>query len=304
MHPDNNKNGVVCFGEVLWDILPSGAVPGGAPVNVAYHLQQQGIQAPVITRIGADEQGKELLGLFAKKGVDTSWFQLDNRYETGKVYARPLSNHDVEYDIIQPVAWDHIAWETGFARLLGSASFFVYGTLAARNAVSRDTLFKLLELPCQKVFDINLRAGFYNRQLITELLGKADFVKMNLSELELVTAWYSNFSTPDDRLRFFSEKFGIKHAVVTMGARGAIFISDDHLIKQPGLTVTVNDTVGSGDAFLAGLLSKLITGVSNQEALEFANHLGAFVATKRGACPEYHVEDINAAIFKNTKTTI
>lgn len=300
----DNKNGVICFGEVLWDILPSGAVPGGAPINVAYHLQKQGIHAPVITRIGADEQGETLRDLFTKKGVDTSWFQVDDRHETGKVYARPLSDHDVEYDIVQPVAWDHIAWETGFARLLNNASFFVYGTLAARNAVSRDTLFKLLELPCKKVFDINLRAGFYNRQLITDLLGKADFVKMNLSELELVTNWYADLSTAEDRLRFFSEKFGISHAVVTMGAGGAIFISNGSLIKQPGLTVAVDDTVGSGDAFLAGLLSKLIAGVPNEEALEFANNLGAFVATKRGACPEYHVEDIRAAIFKNTKTTI
>lgn len=297
MYPDNN-NGVVCFGEVLWDILPSGAVPGGAPVNVAYHLQNQGIHAPVITRIGADEQGEQLRDLFTKKGVDTSWFQVDKRYETGKVYARPQSNHDVEYDIVQPVAWDHIAWETGFRRLLSNASFFVYGTLAARSPASRDTLFKLLELPCKKVFDINLRAGFYNTRLITDLLGKADFVKMNLSELELVTNWYSNFSTVEERLHFFCEQFRIGHAVVTMGAGGAILMGNGELIKQPGLTVAVDDTVGSGDAFLAGLLSKLIAGFPAQEALVFANQLGAFVATKRGACPEYHVEDLRTADFK------
>lgn len=288
----DKKNGVVCFGEVLWDILPSGAVPGGAPVNVAYHLQKQGVHAPVITRIGTDEEGEKLRTLFNRKGVDTSWFQSDDTYETGKVYARPLSNHDVEYDIIQPVAWDHISWEPGFVQLLNNASFFIYGSLAARSAVSRNTLFTLLEQPCQKVFDINLRSGFYSRELITELLRKADFVKMNLSELEMVTGWHTHLSQTEDRLRFFSEKFGIANAVVTMGKDGAIFISNGYLIKQPGLTVAVDDTVGSGDAFLAGLLSKLIAGAPDKEALEFANSLGAFVATKRGACPEYDTEEI------------
>jgi len=286
------NNNVICFGEVLWDILPSGAAPGGAPVNVAYHLQKQGVSTAVITRVGTDKEGEELQQVFAEKGVNTSWFQYDDQYETGKVYAKLLSNHDVEYDIIQPVAWDHISWEPGFEDLLGSASFFIYGSLASRNTVSRNTLFQLLELPCRKVFDINLRAGFYSQELITGLLRKADFVKMNLSELEMVTGWHTHLSDTEERLRFFSEKFGITHAVVTMGSEGAIFISDGYLIKQPGLVVEVNDTVGSGDAFLAGLLSKLIAGATNKDALEFANSLGAFVATKRGACPEYDTEEI------------
>ena len=304
MNPDMNK-AVVCFGEVLWDILPSGTVPGGAPANVAYHLGKQGIHAPVITRIGTDEQGAELRQLFDKKGVDTTWFQSDNTYGTGKVYARPLENHDVDYDIVQPVAWDYIAWEPGFEHLLENAAFLVYGSLAARGTTSRNTLFQILEMRCQKAFDLNLRAGFYSRQLITQLIGKADFVKMNRSELEWVTDWYTRLHTTEERLQFFSDNFRIANAVVTMGGEGAIFISDGQLTKQQELSIGVEDTVGSGDAFLAGLLSKLIEGVSNKEALEFANLLGAFIATKRGPCPDYHPNDLRISDFiKHPKQTI
>lgn len=302
MNAENNN--VICFGEVLWDILPSGAAPGGAPVNVAYHLQKQGVSTAVITRVGKDKEGKELQQVFAEKGVDTSWFQYDDRYETGKVYAKLLSNHDVEYDIIQPVAWDHIAWDERFDPLLRRTSFFVYGSLAARNDVSRNTLLKLLDIPCKKVFDVNLRSGFYTRELITELLGKADFVKMNLSELDLITGWYKELNSIEDRLRFFCEQFNSKQAVVTMGSDGAVFFNDGDIIRQKGLMVNVKDTVGSGDAFLAGLLSQLICNVRAEEALRFANQLGAFVATQHGPCPEYDTGPMKTTDFMQSNLTI
>ncbi|PZR29979.1 MAG: carbohydrate kinase [Citrobacter freundii] len=298
------NNNVICFGEVLWDILPSGAAPGGAPVNVAYHLQKQGVSTAVITRVGTDKEGEELQQVFAEKGVNTSWFQYDDQYETGKVYAKLLSNHDVEYDIVQPVAWDHIAWDQRFDQLLRNTSFFVYGSLAARNDVSRDTLFKLLDIPCKKVFDVNLRSGFYTRERITELLGRADFVKMNLAELDLITGWYRKLNSIEDRLRFFCEQFNIKQAVVTMGSDGAVFFDDGGIIQQKGLRVNVKDTVGSGDAFLAGLLSQLIRNTNAQDALRFANQLGAFVATQHGPCPEYDTSPMKTLDFMQSNLTI
>src|SRR5205823_4645529 len=156
--PDKNIHKVVCFGEVLWDILPSGPVPGGAPMNVSYHLQKLNKNPALITRIGMDEKGQELMNVFSGHGVSTDFFQADNKYETGKVYANPNEYNEVIYDIVKPVAWDFIAWENAFAELMADAEFFVFGSLAARNKISKDTLFRLLEIAKSKVLDINLRA--------------------------------------------------------------------------------------------------------------------------------------------------
>ncbi len=289
---NQSKHPVVCFGEVLWDILPSGAVPGGAPMNVAYHLHKQNKNPALITKIGIDEAGKRLIDIFSGQGVCTDYFQVDYINETGIVYAKPNSDNEVLYDIVMPVAWDYISPEEGLSSLVENATYFVFGSLAARNTVSRDTLFSLLESANNKVLDINLRAPHYNKQLVTDLLEQADFLKMNQAELELITGWFADYSTLEDRMKSISEKFGIPSMVVTMGGDGALFYQQGEIIAHKGFTIEVVDTVGSGDAFLAGLLSKLLDGGEPAEALDFASRLGAFIATQRGACPEYDLQSV------------
>jgi fructokinase len=161
-----SRHQVVCFGEVLWDILPTGAVPGGAPMNVAYHLQKLNRNPALITRIGIDKNGQDLMNIFSQQGVCTDFFQVDNEYETGKVYANPDEQNEVVYDIVKPVAWDFIEWDDAFAGLLENADLFVFGSLAARNKVSRDTLFQLLEIAKNKVLDINLRNSYYKKLIL------------------------------------------------------------------------------------------------------------------------------------------
>jgi fructokinase len=287
---------VVCFGEVLWDILPSGSVPGGAPMNVAYHLHKQQKNPAVITSIGIDEKGEELLNIFSDYGVCTDFFQVDHNHETGKVYAAPNEHNEVVYDIVKPVAWDFIVWEDSFEDLVSNAEFFVYGSLSARNQVSKKTLFQLLERAKSKVLDINLRAPHFNRRIVEELLSKADFLKLNLAELELITGWFSKYTSIEDRVRSVTEKFKIQNIVVTMGGDGAIFYYNGQGYVQKGFKVEVVDTVGSGDAFLAGLIAKLLENAPPVEALEFASSLGAFIATQTGACPDYNVSAINNLI--------
>ena len=289
-----NSHRVVCFGEVLWDIFSSGAEPGGAPMNVAYHLHKQGLNPALITRIGIDAEGRELIDLWSSKGICTDYFQLDYSYPTGKVYARPNAFHEVSYEIVQPVAWDFIAREEGLVSLVSAAEVFVFGSVAARNAGSYDTLCFLLESARKRVFDLNLRAPFYNRAVVEGLLAKADLVKMNLSELELITGWFSDYSTVADRMKAISDRFGLAEMVVTLGADGAFLFREGELFFHPGFKVVVVDTVGSGDAFLAGLLARMLSGGGSFEALEYASALGAFVATCRGACPSYSLEDIIA----------
>ena len=287
-----NNHQVICFGEVLWDILPSGAVPGGAPMNVTYHLHKQGKNPALITRIGKDEKGEELVNIFRDHGVCTDYFQVDDQYETGKVFAHPNEQNEVVYDIVKPVAWDFIEWDNAYANLITNAEYFVFGSLAARNKTSKQTLLRLLDLAKNKVLDINLRAPHFDRLTVEELMTKTDFLKLNLAELELITGWFSNYTSTEDRLRSVAERFKISKVVVTMGGEGAILFIDGNIFSHPGFSVNVKDTVGSGDAFLAGLLSKMMDNKPPGEALEFANGLGAFIATKTGACPQYNLEEV------------
>lgn len=283
---------VVCFGEVLWDIFPSGAVPGGAPMNVAYHLHKQNKNAALITKIGKDDEGEELSNIFSARGMCTNFFQVDEVYETGKVFARLNTDNEVTYDIVHPVAWDYIKWDDAFKPLVEEADFFVFGSLAARNEISKNTLFSLLEIAKNKVLDINLRPPHFSRRIVEELLQKADFVKMNIAELELITGWFSNYSSIADRLKWVRDEFKIANIVVTMGGDGAMLYMNDEMLLHNGFKVDVVDTVGSGDAFLAGMLAKLLDKSSPSEALDFACSLGAFIATQRGACPGYQLEDV------------
>lgn len=296
---DKSIHKVVCFGEVLWDILPSGAVPGGAPMNVAYHLQKFNKNPALITRIGIDDKGQELMNIFSAHGVCTDFFQVDDKYETGKVFAQPNEYNEVVYDIIKPVAWDFITWDDSFTELLSNAEYFVFGSLAARNKVSKDTLFKLLETAKNKVLDINLRAPHYNRRIVEQLLRKANIVKMNLAELELITGWFSSYNNIEERLKSIGDKFRLSNIVVTMGGDGALLLMNGNITKHPGFKVDVVDTVGSGDAFLAGLLSQLLDNASSEASLEFASGLGAFIATQTGACAGYEVEEIKELIQNN-----
>lgn len=289
---NNNDHKVVCFGEVLWDILPSGAVPGGAPMNVAYHLHKQQKNPALITSIGIDEKGEQLVKTFSDYGICTDFFQVDYEHETGKVFADPNEHNEVVYDIVKPVAWDYIKWEDDFENLVSNANYFVFGSLASRNNVSKKTLFQLLEYAENKVLDINLRAPHFNRRIVEELLSKADFLKLNLAELELITGWFSKHTSIEDRVRSITDKFKIQNMVVTMGGDGAVLYYNGNEYLQKGYRVDVVDTVGSGDAFLAGLLARLLDNASPVNALEFASGLGAFIATQKGACPVYNVDEI------------
>jgi len=287
---------VVCFGEVLWDILPDKSLPGGAPMNVAYHLKKLGTNPALITRMGDDEYGKELFSLLTGYGLVTKFFQQDDEHPTGLVYAKPNEQHEVVYDIVFPSAWDFIEWDERFINLTEQAEFFVYGSLTSRNKASKNTLFQILESAKKKVLDINLRPPHFSKDVIEHLLRTADILKMNLAELELITDWFSHFDNMEERMKWMQEKFSIETIIVTMGGNGAAVNDGGVIYYHPGYKVTVADTIGSGDAFLAGFLYKQLTDPSVQHALDFASAMGAFVATRSGACPFYEISEINAVM--------
>ena len=294
MEPSQHQ--VVCFGEVLWDILPSGALPGGAPMNVAYHLKKLGAEPALITKIGTDEYGKKLVNILSESGVTTEYFQVDYERPTGLVYANVNNHEEVVYDIVYPSAWDFIQWNEEFTGLLEKADYFVYGSLTSRNKESRDTLYQLLDIAKTKVLDINLRPPYFNRSLVERLLESANILKMNEAELELITGWFSRFESIEDRIKLMQDQFDIDMLIITMGSEGAIVSDKGKIYRHPGFTVNVEDTIGSGDSFLAGFIHQLLIGASAETALTFASGIGAFMATQSGACPSYEISQITELI--------
>jgi len=303
MNNTSKKYPAVCFGEILWDILPTGALPGGAPMNVAYHLKKLGIEPAMITRIGSDDWGKNLVNLMEQNNISSDFFQLDNTLETGKVNATINQNREVTYDIVKPVAWDNIQWEDKLETLVADSDYFVFGSLATRSEITRNTLFKLLEIARFKVLDINLRAPHYNRQIIEQLLHRINLLKLNQAELELITGWFTKYQSDNDRIKVLQEKFSIPGIVVTKGENGALFNSDGIVYTHPGYKIIVADTIGSGDSFLAALLAKLLSGYTPGEALRFAGAVGALIAGYDGACPDYNIDEISELMKTETVNT-
>jgi fructokinase len=284
---------IVCFGEMLWDVLPTGARPGGAPMNVAYHLKKLGAQPVLISRLGRDDYGKELMKLLMEQELPTDFVQWDDEHKTGIVNAHPGPNNEVTYDIVSPVAWDFISMQNSFPALMQGATYIVYGSLAARNEVTKGTLLQLLEGATKKVFDVNLRPPHFNENIIKQLLKGVTILKLNEDELLLLAGWFGNVTGVASRIKLLQDKFNIPTVIVTRGGAGALLNVDGQLFEHNGYSVSVADTVGCGDAFLAGLLYQFNLGTGPPGALNFASALGALIATRSGACPPYRKEEIN-----------
>ena len=299
-----NKLQVVCFGEVLWDNFPSGKKPGGAVMNVAYHLKTLGVNSHLISRVGADENGRELMQVLEGLGLDSTLVQVDQEQKTSTVEVHTDQNNEVTYEIVKPVAWDYIAFETPQTHLVARADAIVYGSLSGRCETSRKTLAHLLELASYRVMDVNLRAPDYGDEYISALLYKTDLLKLNSDELTIISNWFSkDCRTETDRVELLRNKFSIPEIVVTKGSKGASYYGDQTEHHWDAYDIKVEDTVGSGDSFLAGLLAMKLSGEYINDTLDFAVALSAFITTKTGACPPYKIADINSFMRMSKKTS-
>ncbi|EHQ26727.1 carbohydrate kinase family protein [Mucilaginibacter paludis] len=287
-----NQPKIVCYGEVLWDIFPDGEKAGGAPFNVTYNLKKQGIDSRIISAVGYDELGDRLLAQIKDWNIPLDECQRYHNIPTGTVMATIDEKNEAHYQIVEDVAWDNIAWTPENDALVRSSDAFVYGSLSARNETSRNTLCRLIEAAPFKVFDINLRPPFYNPELLSYLISKANLVKLNKAELrEILDIYNKPYISEEESLRFLKEKFNTDEILLTKGSRGAIHYSKGIATPCDAITVTVNDTVGSGDSFLAGYLAARASNASVAEALYNAAAMGAFITTRSGACPPYQLED-------------
>ncbi|RED46041.1 carbohydrate kinase family protein [Seonamhaeicola aphaedonensis] len=285
---------VVCFGEVLWDIFPNGEKQiGGAPLNVALRFNAFENEVTMISAIGNDDNGNKLFEYLKENGLDTSYIQIKNDFATGEVQITLDKKGVAQYEIKHPRAWDKIERNDNIIDKVKTSQAFVFGSLIARDQVSRETLLKLLDLATYKVFDINLRPPHYSFTMLELLMEKADFIKLNDEELyEISNHFNSKYNGLEQNLKFIAQKTKTKHICVTKGEHGAVLLFNDKLYYNSGYQIKVADTVGAGDSFLGSLISKLLSGEDPQKAIDFACAVGAMVAQSKGANPKFNQEEI------------
>ncbi|GAB2530969.1 carbohydrate kinase family protein [Spirosoma aerophilum] len=291
---------ITCFGEVLWDVLPTSKQPGGAPMNVAVDLRNLGLNAQIISRVGSDELGRELLDFLEDKGLPLDLIQIGQTHLTGVAKANISDANEVTYKIVQPVAWDYIHLDPILIDVVQTSDLFVYGSLAARSPMTFETLLALLGVARRKVFDVNLRAPHYERNTVEQLLYQADIVKLNEHELVELVSWYGDQTDLHQAMKQLRDRYALETVCVTLGEKGAAMLDTTGFVQQPGFPVEVTDTIGSGDAFLSGFLYKTLSGESAQKILEFACALGAYMATQPGATSPFSEATVQAFLRKTS----
>ncbi|MDD2673548.1 MAG: carbohydrate kinase [Flavobacterium sp.] len=285
---------IICFGEVLFDVFPTHKKIGGAPLNVALRLASLGINAQIISRVGNDEIGRELLAFIKKNGVDTDTIQIDENLSTGEVIVQLNEKGSASYTINYPVAWDKIICIPEDEIRVKKADALVFGSLVCRDGVSQNSLLEIINYTKYAVFDVNLRAPFYTKEILVNLMMQSDFIKFNDDELYEVSAFLNSpYHSLEQNILFIAEKTNTKHICVTKGSHGAVLYYSEKMYYNSGYKIDVIDTVGSGDSFLAGLLSKLLYDENPQEAIDFACALGAIVAKNEGANPKISSKEID-----------
>ena len=283
--PPASRGEILCVGELLWDALPAGLFLGGAPFNVACHLRATGAAVTMVTRVGADQLGDEARRRVARFGVSTDLVQVDESLPTGFVRVSVADDGNAAYDILEPAAWDNLETTRTLLDRADAARAIVFGTLAQRSAVTRNTLRRILDTRALKVLDVNLRPPYDDREIIRDSLRRADVVKLNEEEMRRLASWFDFRGDLQRITATLAATFRCYTVCVTRGPRGALLLRDGRWSEHPGFEVEVRDTVGSGDAFLAVLLAGLLNGTDDDAVLHHANLIGAYVSTQHGAVP-------------------
>ncbi|MBS2100285.1 carbohydrate kinase family protein [Carboxylicivirga linearis] len=288
---------ILCIGEVLWDMLPSGPKPGGAPMNVALHLKNIGLDVKIASRVGNDEQGHKLLEFLDKSGLSTDLIQIDEELPTSEVLVNIDNKDQASYTICEPVAWDAIEFSSELEKAANEADVLVYGTLASRGLVTRNTVYQCIDRVKFKIIDVNLRPPYDIQDVVEPLIAKAEFVKLNDDEMQCLGQW-NNLTDQNEELlmSWMQSQFGINLICMTKGQEGSVLFNNGAFLKHKGYKVKTVDSVGAGDAFLAGFLSSYLQDEDAIKALDFASATGAYVATKEGANPEYHLDEIKSLL--------
>lgn len=284
------RNYVVGIGEALWDILPEGKKLGGAPANFAYHVSQFGLQSRVVSAIGDDRLGNEILENFQDKGLQTLIEKV--AYPTGTVQVELDAVGVPCYDIKENVAWDNIPFTDKLKQLAGKTCAVCYGSLAQRNVVSRETINAFLDaMPGgkgqYKVFDINLRQGFYTREILCSSMERCNILKINDEELVTVSRMFGYPGIDlQDKCWILLAKYNLEMLILTCGVNGSYVFTPGNVSFVETPKVEVADTVGAGDSFTAAFISAVLKGKTVTEAHQLAVNISAHVCTQNGAMPK------------------
>jgi len=303
-----SRQTVLAFGEVLWDILPTKTILGGAPFNFAYRVNSLGDRGLMVSRLGRDELGQKAFDKVVELGLDTTYLQWDDQQPTGTVPITFDKNMKPSFVITPDVAYDYIELTDPLLQAASGADCLCFGTLAQRNSTSRKTLAAVIEHAPKslKILDINLRKDCYNQESVTSSLKKSDILKLNDEELaELAEMLSLSGSTMPDYCRQLLGKWALAYCLVTLGDKGVFAASKEgEEVHVPGYKVRLADALGSGDAFTAGFINKLLRGESLARACEFGNILGAIVATQAGATAGVNSEDISEFVNQTTQRVV
>ena len=278
---------VVGIGELLWDIFPTGKRAGGAPANFVYHASALGAQGFAISAVGEDELGREILQELDKNHISYSCAKVP--YPTGTVQVT-LHNGQPSYEIVENVAWDHIPLTQQAIDILKRTDAVCFGSLALRSEESRTTILSLLDDAPEsalRFFDINLRQHYYSKELIEQLLQKANIFKINDEELAILAKLFHLTGDEPTQARTLLEKYHLNYVVLTAGDKYSAIYTPTQVSRIDTPRVQVADTVGAGDSFSGAFVTGLLTGKTLRDAHEQAVQTAAFVCTKTGAWPAY-----------------
>jgi len=281
------KTLVIGIGEILWDMLPEGKVLGGAPANFAYHVSQFGFDGRVVSAIGKDTLGDEILNNLNSKKLKYCVEQTD--FPTGTVQVTLDEKGIPQYEICENVAWDNIPFTPEMEAIARNTQTVCFGSLAQRSSVSRTFINRFLDiLPADtlKVFDINLRQHFYSKELIESSLKRCNVLKINDDEVVVVAGLFGwESKTEMEVCQQLLNDYSLKMLVLTKGIQGSYVLTTNETSFKPTPLVEVADTVGAGDSFTAAFVASILKGQNIQEAHETAVQVSAYVCTQHGAMP-------------------
>ncbi|WP_320170543.1 carbohydrate kinase [Maridesulfovibrio sp.] len=280
---------VAGLGEILWDVFGSSEELGGAPVNFAYHAGALGADSIAVSTVGSDERGRRALLELRNRGLNTEAVSVDEEHPTGYVKADVDGQGVASYLFPDDIAWDYLTLNAMALSLAPLVDAVCFGTLAQRCEKSRNAIQAFLDASPQalKVYDMNLRQDFYNPEIIRSSLSRADILKLNDEELEIVSSMFALEGGEEEMLKALHDQFNLRLSVLTRGSRGSLLITDAEVVDSLGTKVEkIEDTVGAGDAFTASVVIGTLLGLGLNEICEHAGRLAAYVCTCRGAMPE------------------
>lgn len=281
---------IVGMGEVLWDMLPEGKKIGGAPANFAYHVSQYGFDGYVVSAVGDDKLGNEILESFNNRRLNYLIQRVP--YPTGTVQIELDEAGIPCYEIKENVAWDNIPFTVDLEKLAKKTRAVCFGSLAQRNTVSRETINRFLDVMSDaagqyRVFDVNLRQGFYDKEILCNSMKRCNILKINDEELIAVSRMFEYPGIDlEDKCRTLLSEYGLEILILTCGVNGSYVFTRENVSFVNTPKIEVADTVGAGDSFTATFISAILKGKSIREAHELAVEVSAYVCTQNGAMPE------------------